>query len=108
MNSVILVFSSSGEGNGGGGSCAIKKNIVSKRLLGNTRLKSDSHARDSFMLALIPVFSLSFRAERGISDHFPGNARTSIQRCFAPLNMTTIGFTNIRAPGVSFHLPVRL
>jgi hypothetical protein len=82
--------------------CAEK--IVRKKLPGNVRLKSDSQARDLFILGVLSFPSLSFRAERGISDHFPGNARSSIQRCFAPLNMTTIGVREHPARHVYYYI----
>src|SRR5262249_36734866 len=46
MNSVILDFSSSGEGNGGvggGGVCAMETNIELKRLRGNASSRSVPH-----------------------------------------------------------------
>src|SRR5436190_11139122 len=51
MNSVILAFNSSGEGNdGGGGFCCDMQTKTScqRALVATIRLKSDSQARDSF------------------------------------------------------------
>src|SRR5262249_50085902 len=58
MNSVILAFNSSGEGNdGGGGFCCDmwRKTSCQRAFVATIRLKSDSHARDSFILVLPPV-----------------------------------------------------
>jgi len=57
MNSVILLFSSSGEGNGGGGGFCVMCGETScqRTVVATIRLKSDSHARDSFIRALSPI-----------------------------------------------------
>ena len=62
MNSVILAFNSSGEGNdGGGGFCCDMwtKTSCQRALVATIRLKSDSQPRDSFILTLLPIPSLT-------------------------------------------------
>src|SRR5262249_29910177 len=62
MNSVILAFNSSGEGNaGGGGFCCDmqRKTSCQRAFVATIRLKSDSQAQDSFILALLAVPALT-------------------------------------------------
>ena len=62
INSVILDFRSSGEGNGGGGFSAMREETSCQGgFVATIRLKSDSQAQDSFILDLcrIPTFILT-------------------------------------------------
>ena len=61
MNSVILAFRSSGEGNDGGGGFSAMGEETSRQagFVATIRLKSDSQARDSFILGLFRVSILS-------------------------------------------------
>src|SRR5437773_2796778 len=59
INSVIFVFSSSGEGNGGGGVCSILANRKGRVKIGygNGSSKSDSRICNSFILSGLQISS---------------------------------------------------
>src|SRR5438552_12026165 len=70
INSVIFVFSSSGEGNGGGGVCSILANRKGRVKIdyGNGSSKSDSRICNSFILSGLQISSQSRDFTSKIND----------------------------------------